>query len=267
MHDPLPLPLRAWRAGRVTLHLLAGLATTTLVFPLVAPAKRQALVRRWSRTLLRLLRVEPRIHGRLDAHRGNVLIVANHVSWLDIFVLNAHRPARFVAKAELAGWPLAGRLIRDVGTIFVERGRRHDTRRVNHHAAQALLDGDVVAVFPEGTTTAGDEVLRFHASLLQPIVETNGHVQPVAIRYRDQAGRLSRAPAYVGDQSFAASFWCVCGERATVVELHVPPSIHAQHRDRRALAREAEAAIRTALGLPASATGPGRGGDPEGGPP
>jgi 1-acyl-sn-glycerol-3-phosphate acyltransferase len=262
IHAPLALPLRAWRATRVTLHVFAGIATTTFVFPLVQAPRRRALVKRWSRKLLRLLRVEPRVHGRVDSHQGNVLIVANHISWLDIFVLNAHQPARFVAKAELASWPVAGRLIRGAGTIFVERARRHDTRRVNHHAATALASGDAIVVFPEGTTTEGDQLLRFHASLLQPIVETKGYVQPVALRYRDAAGAHSKAPAYVGEESFAASFWRVCGERSLVVELHAPAPLHALHHDRRSLAREAESAIRTALGLPASATAPGSSADP-----
>jgi len=253
---------RAWRAARAGVHALAGVATTTFVFPLVQPHTRRALVRRWSRKLLQLLAVEPRVHGRIDAHQGNLLIVANHVSWLDIFVINAHHPARFVAKAELAAWPLAGRLIRDTGTIFVERARRHDTRRVNDHAAQALAAGDVVAVFPEGTTTHGDDVLRFHASLLQPVVETKGHVQPVALRYTDAHGRRSRAPSYVGEESFATSFWRICGERSIVIELVATPALPAQHHDRRALARAAETAIRTALGLPARATAPGPPADP-----
>ena len=161
----------------MVVHVLGGIVTTSLVFPMVAPTRRQALVQRWSRRLLHLLRVEARLHGAIDVHGGNVLLVANHISWLDIFVLNAHRPARFVAKSELAGWPLAGRLIRGAGTIFVDRERRHDTRRVNHHAAQALAAGDVVAVFPEGTTTDGATLLKFHASLLQPIVEAQGHVR------------------------------------------------------------------------------------------
>lgn len=253
---------RVWRAARAGVHALAGVATTTFVFPLVQPHTRRALVRRWSRKLLQLLAVEPRVHGRIDAYRGNLLIVANHVSWLDIFVINALHPARFVAKAELAAWPLAGRLIRDTGTIFVERARRHDTRRVNDHAAQALAAGDVVAVFPEGTTTHGDDVLRFHASLLQPVVETKGHVQPVALRYTDAQGRHSRAPSYVGEESFATSFWRICGERSIVIELVATPALPAQHHDRRALARAAETAIRTALGLPARATAPGPPADP-----
>ncbi|MDH5287307.1 MAG: 1-acyl-sn-glycerol-3-phosphate acyltransferase [Betaproteobacteria bacterium] len=257
---------RAWRAARAAVHALAGVATTTLVFPLVRPPARRALIRRWSRRLLSLLAVEAKVRGRIDAHHGNVLIVANHVSWLDIFVINAHHPARFVAKAELAAWPLAGRLIRNSGTIFVERARRHDTRRVNNHAARALAAGDVVAVFPEGTTTHGDEVLRFHASLLQPVVETKGHVQPVALRYTDAQGRRTRAPSYVGDESFATSFWRICGERSIVVEVVAAPPLPAQHHDRRALARSAETAIRTALGLPASATAPGSPAGPAGAP-
>ena len=259
---PLPLPHRALRATRVVVHVLGGIATTMVVFPMVAPARRQALVQRWSRRLLHLLRVEARLHGAIDVHGGNVLLVANHISWLDIFVLNAHRPARFVAKSELAGWPLAGRLIRGAGTIFVDRERRHDTRRVNHQAAQALAAGDVVAVFPEGTTTDGATLLKFHASLLQPIVEAQGHVLPVAIRYRDGSGAHSTAPAYVGDESFAQSFWRVCGARRLVVEVHAAPALAARGAHRRDLARGAEDAIRTALGLPGAATAPGRRGDP-----
>lgn len=218
---------------------------------------KRALTKRWSRRLLRLLQVEARVHGEIAAHAGNVLIVSNHISWLDIFVLNAHRPARFVAKSELARWPLAGRLIRDAGTIFVERERRSDTRRVNHRAAEALLHGDIVAVFPEGTTTDGTTLLKFHGSLLQPIVEAGGHLQPVAIRYKDAGGALSTAPAYLGDETFARSFWRVCGQRRLVAELHATDPLQARARHRRELARAAEDVIRSALALPAPAQAPG----------
>ena len=259
---PLPLPQRALRATRVVVHVLGGVALTGAVFPFLAAPRRDAIKRRWSRKLLHLLRVEARLHGAIDGHGGNVLLVANHVSWLDIFVLNAHRPARFVAKAELAGWPVAGRLIKGAGTIFVDRERRRDTRRVNHHAAQALAAGDVVAVFPEGTTTDGATLLRFHASLLQPIVEAQGHVQPIAIRYRDATGAHSTVPAYVGDESFARSFWRVCSTRRLVVDVHAAPALAAHGTNRRELARAAEEAIRTALGLSGAVTAPGRSGDP-----
>ncbi len=246
---PLRTLPRLWRATRVSLHLVAGLWTTVVVFPFAQPEGRRKRIRSWSARLLRLLDVEARVSGALDIGEGNVLIVANHISWLDIFVLNAHRPARFVAKSELARWPLAGRMFRNVGTIFVVRERRRDTRRVNDDAARALVGGDVVAVFPEGTTTDGGSVLRFRTALLQPIVESRGRVQPVAIRYQSAHGMRSTAPAYVGDESFITSFWRVCGERRLVAELIATPLIAAERVHRRELARLSESAIQTALGL------------------
>ena len=245
----VPFVVRAWRAARVLVHLVQGLATTIGVFPFAQPASRNRLIRAWSRKLLSLLNVETRVGGRLDAHRGNVLFVANHVSWLDIVVIDAERPARFVAKAELASWPVVGRLIRNVGTIFVARERRRDTRRVNHHATEALRQGDVVAVFPEGTTGDGTSLLRFHASLLQPVVDSGGYVQPLALRYRDADGAPSTV-AFYGDETFVQSFWRLCGERKLVVELAACEPIAARHAHRRDLARDAEDAIRRALGLP-----------------
>jgi len=263
---PVRLPVRLWRAARVTIHVAAGIATTTFVFPRARPERRRVLVRRWSQKLLRLMNVEARVHGAIDAHGGNVLVVANHVSWLDIVVLNAHRPSRFVAKAELARWPVVGRLIRSTGTLFIERARRHDTHRVNRDAADALAAGDVISVFPEGTTTDGTTVLRFHGSLLQPIVDAGGHVLPVAIRYHDGDGALSLAPGYVGDTSFATSFWRVCGERRLAVELIASPALAARTRHRRELAHEAEDAIRTALAERGAATAPGTRAGPAAGP-
>ena len=248
------------------MHVFAGLATTTFVFPRADAERRRRLVRRWCRRLLELMNVDARVHGAIDAHGGNVLLVANHISWLDIFVLNAHRPARFIAKSELAGWPLVGRLIRDTGTIFIERARRSDTHRVNRRAAEALAAGDVIVVFPEGTTSDGSEVLRFHGSLLQPIVDAEGRLIPVAIRYHDGEGSLSFAPEYAGDTSFATSFWRVCGERRLGVELIAAPALPARTRHRRELARDAEDAIRTALAERDAARAPGTRDDPADGP-
>ena len=235
---------------RMVLHLFEGLATTVVVFPWLSPDSRRHRVRGWSARLLRLLKVEIRMVGALHGG-GNVLIVANHVSWLDIFVLNSVQPMRFVAKSELARWPLLGRLVRDVGTLFVERTRRHDAHRVAIEAHQALAAGDVVAVFPEGTTTDGTQVLPFKSSLLQPIVNAQGAVQPVAMRYRGADGAPSTAAAYAGDTTFLASFWRICGERSIAVDLIMPPALPAEGRHRRELASRAETAIREALGLSA----------------
>ncbi len=257
--DRLPAPLhpthalvRAWRAVRVTVHVFEGLATTTLVFPLVRPASRRRLIRGWSRRLLRIMAIEATVHGELPPAGGNLLVVSNHVSWVDIFVLHSVQPVRFIAKSDLARWPLAGRLMRDSGTLFVERERRRDTHRVNRQAADALAAGDIVAVFPEGTTTDGTTMLRFKSSLLQPIVDADGHVLPVGIRYFAADGTHSTAPAYDGDKSFADTFRAIFRERRLVVELHISAPLAASAMHRRELARAAESAVRDALGLPAA---------------
>jgi 1-acyl-sn-glycerol-3-phosphate acyltransferase len=261
---PLPLPLRLYRSARVAVHVAEGLMTTAFVFPWVGVPKKQALIRRWCRLLLHMLKVEARIHGLpAGGLPGNVLIVANHISWLDIFVLNTVQPSRFIAKSELRRWPVAGRLIAGCGTLFIERERRHDTLKVNRHAAEALARGDVIAIFPEGTTTDGREVLPFHGSLLQPIVDAGGHVQPIAIRYRKATGEHNDAPAYIGETSFLQSYWRVTAERMLVVELHVARLLPAREGRRRELARAAEAAIRTALASPAGGREPGTRGDPQ----
>jgi 1-acyl-sn-glycerol-3-phosphate acyltransferase len=262
---PTPALRRLWRVPRMIAHLFHGLATIGFVFPSLDAHARRARIRSWSRRLLHLMGIDIRIHGAL-AH-PNVLVVANHVSWLDIFALHAVGPVRFIAKSEIARWPLLGRLVRGVGTLFVERTRRHDTHRVNREIAQALADGDIVAVFPEGTVTDGTHLLPFKGSLLQPIVDAAGHVQPVALRYRTPDGQVSREPAYTGDTTFLESFWRICGARALVVELQALAPLAAQGTHRRELARQAEVAIRAALGLPAAGSAPGRCDDRGGGSP
>jgi len=249
-HARTPLPLRLVRYLRVSLHVFQGIATTAFVFPLVELPRRRELIRRWSVRLLAMMNVESRVSDTGTA-TGNVLIVANHVSWLDIFVLNTIEPARFIAKSELKAWPLVGRLIAGCGTLFLDRSTRRDARRINEQARHALAAGDTIAIFPEGTTTDGSTLLAFHGSLLQPVVDAEGHVQPVAIRYCTIDGSFSDTPAYVGETSFMASFWRVLGERRLVVEVTLPPALPAAGRHRRELSRQAERSIREALGLPA----------------
>jgi 1-acyl-sn-glycerol-3-phosphate acyltransferase len=264
MARPTPLPVRVVRTLRVAAHLAEALATTVVIFPLVDADRRNALMKGWSRRLLRMLRVDSRLHGHSpEGAGGNVLIVANHISWLDIFVLMSVRPARFVAKSELRRWPLMGTLITRVGTLYVERARRHDTHKVNRRAAEALARGDVLAIFPEGTTTDGTSLLPFHGSLLQPIVDAEGHVLPVTIRYRTPGGLHSDAAAYVGDMSILESFWRLTGEPALVVEMHVASPLPARQKHRRELSRAAENVIRAALASAATSPAPETPGDPE----
>jgi 1-acyl-sn-glycerol-3-phosphate acyltransferase len=256
-HRPTPLPVRLVRFARVAAHVVGGLSTTVFVFPWIGTPKKQVLIRKWSRQLLRMLNVDLRVLWRHDGgFPGNVLIVANHISWLDIFVLDALQPARFIAKAELKRWPVIGRLSANVGTLFIERERRRDTHTVNRHTVDALARGDIVAVFPEGTTSDGTGLLKFHSSLLQPIVDAGGHVLPVAIRYRTPADEYSDAPAFVGELTMMQSFWRLTGERGLVAELHLMAPLPAHARHRRELSSDAAEAIRTVLESPARAPAP-----------
>jgi 1-acyl-sn-glycerol-3-phosphate acyltransferase len=240
------LVTRGLRLAGMLLHLSRGLLTAALLFPFYARARRQAAIRIWSATLLRILGV------RLHAHDAPVrarplMLVANHVSWLDIFVLNAVLPVRFVAKSEIRGWPAVGWLSLKTGTLFIERGRRRDTARVNLLMAEAMLDGDVVAVFPEGTTTDGSQVLRFHSALLQPALIAGAGVQPVALRFARSDGSLCVEAAYDGDKSLWFTLLQILRQPMIDAHLHFLPLLANDAPHRRALADAAQAAIANRL--------------------
>lgn len=202
--------------------------------------------------LLRLLGVRLTTRGAVPTAAGEPLVlVSNHISWLDIFVIDALRATRFVAKSEVRGWPLLGWLAARTGTMFIERGRRHAAAAVNRDIAAALAARDTVGLFPEGTTTLGDELRPFHAALFQAAIEIGHPLRPVAIRYRDADGAPSLAATYVGDQSFVESLWAITGERSIAAEATFGEDIATAGSDRRTVARQAEAVIARSLSLPA----------------
>ncbi len=261
MRVVVPLRLRVPLAAIVlVLHLLWGMLAVFLVFPVLPARARDAMVRLWSRMLLVLVgvRVQPRgappSYG--DAPSG-ALLVLNHVSWLDVFVVTALCPARFVAKADIARWPVLGHFARAVGTLFVERGRRHAVAEVNRAVAARLTAGQHIGIFPEGTTTDGSQLLRFHANLLQAAIDAGASIVPVALRYH-QNGAPSDAAAYVGEMNLAQSIWRILRAPCLGAELHWLPALATREQDRRALAHAAHAAIGEALALtlPRSAVEP-----------
>ena len=256
-HRPTPALIRGLRFTRMAVHIARGLATTAVVFPFAGPRARNRMIQRWSRKLLAILAVELEHSSAVPALPERALIVANHISWLDIFVLNAMQPARFIAKSDIRQWPAIGRLCHSTGTLFVDRTRRRDAARINEQVMAALAAGDLVAFFPEGTTTEGRELLPFHGSLLQPVIEAGGHVLPAAIRYLHPDGSHSTAPAYVGETSLVESFGALLRARRTRVHLHLHAPLPTAGRHRREIAAEAHAVIRTALDLPAPSTVPG----------
>ncbi len=191
---------------------------------------------------------------RLDAALAGVepgsLIVANHISWIDIFVMNAARPVAFVSKSEVRDWPLIGWLAARTDTVFLRRGSRGHAKIVNAEIDALLNAGKDVAVFPEGTTTDGTHLLGFHAALLQPAVETGRPIQPVALSYETPDGLRSLAPAYVGDTHLLTCLGAILAAPALVARLRPAPPLSTSERSRRELATAARAAIAFSLGLP-----------------
>ncbi len=206
----MTLPRTVWRALRALAHVLAGLWTLRRHFAHLTPAQRQLAVQAWSQRMLSHMGIALQVQGTPPV-AGPLLVVANHISWLDILVMNASGPAHFVSKADVKHWPLLGSLIAGAGTLFIERDSRRDAMRVVHHMADALRGGDVLAVFPEGTTGDGQGVLPFHANLLQAAISAPSPVQPVALAYLDAHGQPSSAPVYVGNTTLLASLWRTLG--------------------------------------------------------
>ncbi len=229
-------PLALWRLLCVAGMVARGLWLAGVVMPRLDAAGRQAIVQRWSVRMLRCLGVAVRVSG--SAHPGAVLMVANHVSWLDIPAVHASAPrARFVSKSNIAHWPLLGRLAHAGGTLFIERERKRDAMRVVHEVAAALRNADAVAVFPEGTTGAGHDVLPFHANLLQAAITTGTVVQPVVLRYSEPGHPVSVAAQYIGDTTLGESLMKVCRARGLVVEVRFLAPEPAGELDRRVLAQ------------------------------
>jgi 1-acyl-sn-glycerol-3-phosphate acyltransferase len=265
-------------------HVALGVLYAALLFPWIRPRWRDAAVITWSRLLLLIIgvRLDSRglppqpgagppspARGRGAGGEGSVflssaerergsgegakqlgsLLLINHTSWLDVFSVAAMAPARFVSKAEIGRWPLAGWLAIAVGTLFVERGRRHAVVRTNLAVAERLRSGQLIGVFPEATTTDGSRLLPFHANMLQPAIDLGAPIRPVGLRFT-QCGEFSRAAMFIGDMNLMQSLWRVVTTPHLAVELHWLPPIDPPPATRHAAARAARAAIARQLNVP-----------------
>ncbi len=231
------------RLGGVLKRVFSGLRQIVFDFPTLPQDQREARVQAWALEMLQCLGVSLEVQGTVPL-RGPLLLVANHISWLDILVLHATRYCRFISKSDVKGWPLVGTLATGAGTLYIERSSRRDALRVVHDMAQALRDGDVLAVFPEGTTSNGTAMLPFHANLLQAAISAKSPVLPVALQYLEADGDTpSRAVSYVGDESLVGSVWRTLSARGVraVVRFGEPQST--EGRDRREMAKELHAAV------------------------
>lgn len=243
---------RVLRLLRIGLHIAWGVVIAALVFPFAGRAGRRALVRRWSCQVLDILAVSLRVRGQPpQLATAPTLLVANHVSWLDIIALNAVLPVRFVAKSEVRQWPVIGWLCERAGTLFIRRARRRDTALINESLAQVMKDGEPVGVFPEATTGDGSGVLKFHPSLLQPAVLAGATLCPVALRYARADGSHCAEAAFLGDETLWGSLNQLATQPVMIAELAYLAPIESVGRHRHELASSAREAILRSLFPPA----------------
>lgn len=245
----VPVARRVLRVVAAIGMLLAGVGLVVLL-PVLPTRERQAAVRGWARATVRAFGVRLVIRGRLPRRRA--LLVANHVSWLDIIAVLAVAPTPMVAKREIRSWPVVGLLAAAAGTVFVDRSRPRALPITVGRVADALRAGRSVAVFPEGTTwCAGDGAADcrpgggFRPAMFQAAIDTGSPVVPLRLAYRCGAtGTTTTAAAFLGADTLLRSVARVVAARELVVSVTIAAALHpARDADRRLLARAAESAV------------------------
>ncbi|MGW1255514.1 lysophospholipid acyltransferase family protein [Streptomyces sp. NPDC002513] len=235
-------PRAVLRLAALLTLVSAGIVLSPLVCRLPAPA-RERIIRAWCRTVVRAAGVRVRITGAAPSH-GGLLMVANHISWLDIPLLAAVRPGRMLAKTEVRQWPVAGALTARSGALFIDRDRLRALPDTVATIADGLRAGSAVVVFPEGSTWCGRSQGYFRRAAFQAALDADVPVQPVRLHYRHDGGPASTAPAFVGSDSLLSSVWRVVSARRLVAEVRVAPVLAPDAgTDRRDLARTAQRAL------------------------
>ena len=249
--DPLR-PLRyVLRVPLLLLHIVLGLPPTLLLinrftarWTLDGERVDHRVIRAWSGGLMRIFGFRVRRIG--EPLRGAHLLVANHVSWIDIELVHSQRVVGFVAKAEIDRWPLIGWLASRAGTIYHTRGSNASLNGVLEMMVGRLDSGQAVGVFPEGGTTGGDEVRTFHARIFQCAFEAQVPVQPVALRY-GEGGNAQTTVAFARGENFLQNFLRLLGEPGRVAEVHFLPPMMPGEGGRRRLAEQARERIVEAM--------------------
>jgi 1-acyl-sn-glycerol-3-phosphate acyltransferase len=233
---------------------LVGLFIAAIVLPVVSENTRPRLIRWWCAKLLSAFNIRVIRSGflpRTDQPLHNVMVVANHISWSDIHALNSVTPLKFIAKSEIKNWPIFGYLAKS-NAIFIDRTKRHEAANTVETLTKHLKAGANVCLFPEGTTTVGNEVKPFKSSLIQAAIQAESTIYPVAIYYPHPQGGCNTQMAYAGQITLTESMQQVLMQRNPIVELRFLAPIHvkdltAAEKDRRVLTANIELRIKQAL--------------------
>jgi 1-acyl-sn-glycerol-3-phosphate acyltransferase len=237
---------------RIARRLVSGYLLIRFVWPFMDQRGRDESVQRWCRSVLRVMRIELSAPGRPFPVRDGegLLLVANHVSWVDTVAIHALVPCGFLAKASLRGWPIVGHLIDRTGGVFVERGNPFALQRALDAMALAIAGGRSICVFPEGTTTHGTSVASFSTLVFELSARRGVGVLPIGVRYLDH-GLPTQVPAWVGDEAFLPSLYRIAASDALSVEVIVGERL-APAADRLLAAEQARARVAAMVGVPLS---------------
>lgn len=218
-----PIWLRIWRLLRLFPHIFKGFITMFVCFRFWGAHRRMLSQQRWAREFLQILGVG--IEAPTELVTPGSLLVSNHISWVDILVFMVCYPIYFVAKDDVAHWPLIGYLVRRSGAVFIQRRLPSQARFANAEITRRLEAGDNIMLFPEGTTTDGTEVLPFYSPLFQPAVHARRNVYPLSLDYLNADGSLSFAPAYPVGVSLPETIWKLVSQRCTIARVHIAEAL------------------------------------------
>mgnify|MGYP003384451703 CR=1 FL=1 len=235
---------------RVAIHIAECIFVTAVFFPFRNVAYQERYIRSWSARIMVIFGIEMRVEGFVPAqYQQRALMVSNHVSWVDIFVLNSLETCHFVAKSDIRDWPLIGKMCERGWTIFLARGKRIDVRRIYTELVDRIQRGERVAFFPEGTTAAQGTLLPFHSNLFEAAIEARVPILPFSVRYTDSTGALQHSVDYIGDTSFLESIVMMLKGGKIIAHVQQLPMISSEGMHRRHLANAARAAVAQSLGL------------------
>lgn len=238
---------KTWQASLILCHFFYGMVLLTVNFRRRDPFHPQVreIVRRWYKNMLSLLNVECSLTGVIPHEKDTpAIIIANHISWVDIPLIGSQTPVNFLSKAEVADWPVVGTVAKKLGTLFISRGSG-DTERVMHEMKQHLDEHRSILIFPEGTTTDGSKVRRFHKKLFKVCEQTPVDVYPVLIRYEFN-GDKNPVP-FVGDIGFGSHFWQMLGHGKVHARVETLPPVRLDPEIVGKQLREVELAMRERL--------------------
>lgn len=239
---------RIGRGTRLIGKLFEAFILVRLVFPRIEPSRHDDIIERWCREVLDILHINVSVHGRpMPGNVSSVMFVANHVSWMDVLLLNAYRRMHFVAKMEVRSWPLIGWIAAGTGTLFFKRTSPYQLACVMQSMTATLGRGDCIALFPEGTTTDGTSVHTFHSGLFESAILADVPIRPVGIRYLKSDGSLDADIAFVGDESLVSSILNVLSRPTTLARLSFSHPIDSSMGDRRRLAALCQEAVERSL--------------------